>query len=577
MGTRAWKIYLALFVFALALRLGYLSQIRAIPFFDTPVGDAASYDAWAQRIANGDWLGSETFYQAPAYPYLLGVLYAMFGRDLLLVRIVQAVFGALACVFVAMAGRQFVDRKTGVIAGVILAMYAPAIYYDGLIQKASLGMLLLCALLWRLGAAHRNPRGWRWVVTGLVLGLLSLTRENALILAPVLALWILIAYRRSSSLKRRSIWTAAFVAGVGLTLVPVAIRNRTVGGEWAITTVQAGPNFYIGNHQGATGMYTPLVPGHESPPFERADAKRLAEQALDKPLTDGEVSDYWFGRSWEFIRDNPTAWLKLIWGKFLLTINAYEISDVEGYNVYRAFSPLLGALGFVFHFGLLLPAAVLGVWFTAPNIRRHAPLIVVGATLFLSIVAFYVLGRYRFPLAPIVCIFAAAGIGGVWSMLNAKKLSPLLAPVLFAAGVALLSNRVLAPEKQLNAMAYGNLATVLGERGDIAAAAGVFTIALNEYPESAELNYNMGLCHMVLADWPAAIKRFTKAKSLRPDLIEVDYQLGVAYEQLGRMDEAMRHYQAAIATNPDDQDARHAIVRLREIMKGASPAGSAGE
>lgn len=556
-----WKIYGAIFVFALVVRLVYLAQIRAIPFFETLVGDAASYDAWAQRIAGGDWLGSESFYQAPAYPYLLGVLYAIFGHSVLLVRIVQAVFGALACVLIAMAGRQFFDRKTGVIAGVIFSMYGPAIFFDGLIQKASLGLLLLCVLLWRLGSAHQDPRAWRWVTAGLVLGLLSLTRENALILAPVLVLWILIAYRQYP-MKLRSIWTAGFVAGLALTLIPVAIRNRTVGGDWAITTVQAGPNFYIGNHEGATGMYTPLVPGHESPPFERADAKRLAEQALGNSLTDGEVSNYWIGRSWEFIRENPGTWLKLTWFKFLLTINAYEISDVEGYNVYRAFSPLLGMLGFVFHFGMLLPAAVLGLWFTAPNFRRHAPLLVVGATLLVSIVAFYILGRYRFPLAPIVCIFAAAGIGHAWTMLKAKRLSPMLAPVLIAAGVALLCNRVVAPERQLNAMAYGNLATVLGQREDIAAAAGVFQIALDEYPESAELNYNMGLCQMMLADWPAAFERFSKAKSIRPDLVEVDYQLGVVCEQLGRIDEALRHYQAAIATDPNDRDAESAIIRL---------------
>ena len=58
---------------ALAVRSAYLWEIQTIPFFDHAVGDAASYTAWAERIAGGDWIGGEAFYQAPAYPYFLAV------------------------------------------------------------------------------------------------------------------------------------------------------------------------------------------------------------------------------------------------------------------------------------------------------------------------------------------------------------------------------------------------------------------------------------------------------------------------------------------------------------------------
>ena len=47
------------------------------------MGDSRGYDEWARRIAGGDWLGHEVFYQAPLYPYLLGVIYAIAGRHLL--------------------------------------------------------------------------------------------------------------------------------------------------------------------------------------------------------------------------------------------------------------------------------------------------------------------------------------------------------------------------------------------------------------------------------------------------------------------------------------------------------------
>ena len=89
-GLRPW-FALAIFGVALLVRLVHVWQLRASPFFSLLMGDSRGYDEWARRIAGGDWLGHEVFYQAPLYPYLLGLIYAVGGRHLLLVRLVQAV------------------------------------------------------------------------------------------------------------------------------------------------------------------------------------------------------------------------------------------------------------------------------------------------------------------------------------------------------------------------------------------------------------------------------------------------------------------------------------------------------
>ena len=77
---------LIIFAVALAVRLVHIWQIKPSPFFDILLGDANGYDQWAQRLAAGDWVGSEVFYQAPLYPYFLGLIYKIFGRDLLVAR-----------------------------------------------------------------------------------------------------------------------------------------------------------------------------------------------------------------------------------------------------------------------------------------------------------------------------------------------------------------------------------------------------------------------------------------------------------------------------------------------------------
>ncbi len=100
---RAW-FALAVFGVALLVRLVHVWQLRRSPFFSLLMGDSRGYDEWAQRIAGGEWLGHEVFYQAPLYPYLLGVIYAVAGRHLLLVRIVQAA-DRIGVVRAARAGR----------------------------------------------------------------------------------------------------------------------------------------------------------------------------------------------------------------------------------------------------------------------------------------------------------------------------------------------------------------------------------------------------------------------------------------------------------------------------------------
>src|SRR5438128_12098809 len=84
--------------------------MRASPFFPVLMGDSHGYDEWAQRIAGGDWIGHEVFYQAPLYPYLLGVIYAIGGRSLLLVRIIQVIIGAASCALLGVAASRLFSR-----------------------------------------------------------------------------------------------------------------------------------------------------------------------------------------------------------------------------------------------------------------------------------------------------------------------------------------------------------------------------------------------------------------------------------------------------------------------------------
>ena len=78
---RPW-ILPAILVVALALRLAHFFAVHDQPFFSQLAMDAQEYDRWAQEIASGHWLGSEVFFQAPLYPYLLATVYTIVGHRL---------------------------------------------------------------------------------------------------------------------------------------------------------------------------------------------------------------------------------------------------------------------------------------------------------------------------------------------------------------------------------------------------------------------------------------------------------------------------------------------------------------
>ena len=190
-----------IFTCAFLVRLFYLIEINSIPLFYHLAGDGRTYYEWGQKIAAGDWLGQGVFYQAPLYPYFLGFLQTIFGHNLWLIRLIQIALGAISCALIFAAGRNLFSRRAGIAAGLILACYGPGVFFDGLIEKSILDFFLLSILLWLLSQLAATAPWSRWLALGAVLGLLGLSRENALILAVVVPIWIGLYFSESRHLE----------------------------------------------------------------------------------------------------------------------------------------------------------------------------------------------------------------------------------------------------------------------------------------------------------------------------------------------------------------------------------------
>ena len=136
----------------------------------------------------------------------------------------------------------------------------------------------------------------------------------------------------------------------------------------------------------------------------------LAERATGRTLTPAEVSSYWTGRAWAFIRSEPGRWLMLLGRKTALLWNTTEMLDTESLESYAEWSTPVRALSWVGHFGILVPLALFGVIVTWPDRARLWPLLAMTVAYAASVVAFFVYARYRYPLVPFLVLFAAAGV-----------------------------------------------------------------------------------------------------------------------------------------------------------------------
>lgn len=565
-----WRDGAMVFAAALTVRLLYLACIRDIPFFDAPTVDGAYYDAWARRIVGGEWWGGEVFFLAPAYPYFLAGIYLLCGPNLTAAHVFQMIVGAGSCALLYGAGRRFFDRRAGLIAGSILALYTPAIFYDGLIHKAALLLFLMTLLLDLLGSAANSSSFRIWLACGIVGGFLALTQENTLVFLAVVPGWILVT-RRTSSITARTVTIGCFLAGMFAPLLLAAVRNFAVGSVFALTTSNMGQNFYIGNHSGATGLYEPLVRGRQNPAQEREDAIRLAEKERGRAMTPAEVSLHWLDRGFEFVRDDPAGWARLLGRKVLLVWNRFEAPDADDPTVYAEWTQVFAIPMRFLHFGLLAPLGLAG----GVLIRKRYPSVgllhglLIALTL--AIALFFVFGRYRLPLVPILALFAGAGAIEVFDRIRHRQFQTMLEAAATLIIAAVVTNLPLVDERASRSAGWLNLAAAFGDRGRFDDAARYLDRAIDAYPDNALAHYQLGLVKQKSGKVGEAEDHWIRSAAIEPDFVEPQLALARSFAAAGKNDDAIARYREVIRLRSDNESAREELTRLVGASEVAAP------
>ena len=597
--TRLASIWAAAF----AVRLLYVVQSQQSPFYDFPLVDAKTYVQAATAMALGHWSGDgQPFWQPPLYPHFLGVLFAFFEPDFTLPRLVQAALGATICLLIYWLGRQVFSAKVAWCSAGLAVFYGPFIFFEGELLPPVVAILLnlsaLLALLWAIEGQLR-----RLLLPGLLLGLSALCVANILLFVPVAAGWIFHTCR-DLPMRQRLLRPAVMLLGVVLTVAPVSLRNYIVGDDLVLISSNAGLNFYIGNNP----HYHETVAIQPGPAWLDLTSRPHVEAGAKKPSAQ---SHFFLAQSWDFIRNQPAAFLQLQLYKLYLFWNGDEIGRNQALYFARQYSSVLQILlwkyGLAFPFGLLAPLALTGIALGWRGRILHRPRILLlglfTATYILSVVAFFISARYRLPVIPPLLLFASYGGWELYELWRQRAYNGLIAgcSITVACLVAcnwgvgtmdmdgdaqthyrlgyvyekkgLPINAIIAYHKALELdpdikWARFNLASQYARRGEYGRAIAVYRDFIRRFPDVERAHLALGNVYLQTRRFPEAINQYRSLLAVPgTDTADIQGRLGYAYTQAGRVEEAVKAYGALIAIKPDSLQARFQWGQLHETLE----------
>lgn len=315
---RAWR-GLALscaiiFLLALGVRLLHWQDTGAA---SGPAGPGMSaitrrYESEAQRmLKEGGILFPRTpvdpgdarlILHPPGYSAFIAAIYTVFGESDTPVRAAQIILDALSAIIVFLIALEVFNKHIAIIAGILVAL-SPHFANSSLwFSPDTLPILPILVAVYLIIKASKRPRVMTIVGAGAMLGISCWLRANGLLLAPFLAVAILILFERG----KRAGYAMALLGATILVISPITIRNWILYHRFIPISVDSGLAVVEGiaeyDEEGRFGL----------PRFDGEALKKdvewhnRPEYAGNLWSPDGiERDGYRFSRGLDVIRSNP--------------------------------------------------------------------------------------------------------------------------------------------------------------------------------------------------------------------------------------------------------------------------------
>lgn len=408
----AW-IVLCVMILALLPRLYVALASREVI-----ASDAIYYNDRAVSILEGKGFsvqGKPTTFKEPFYSFFLAAIYYLFGQSYMVVRIVQAVLGALSCVIIFLIARRLFDNAAAVISALIASFYPVLIKSAELLFTENLYAFLLILTIFFLLKYIQDGGYQNLALSAFALGIASLTRSVA-ILMPFFIIAVISKIFVSQGRGTKKIVISAVVLMVFfiLPIIPWAVRNWKVNHRFIPVSTTLG-----------IGLYTSYVP---------KEGKLYGFTAADDVVAKSELlgseaaqSDFLTEEALKYIKNNPMRVLKL---EVLKTAYFWSVFDWEviGNGVYN------------FMYAFIAPFFVLGIFANSRRFDELMPLYLPIVYSFIISLVFYGSPRYRLPIEPYIIIIAAAGLVDFMRRFDKKFIPLMLTAGFFFLNLCLYAN-----------------------------------------------------------------------------------------------------------------------------------------
>jgi len=412
---------LGLGALAFAIRLWFVLSVGQTQF---SLNDAAVYNAMATSLAHGHgfrgYWGQSTAQWPPGYPFVLSLVYRVFGAHPTAGEVLNAVLGAATVSLLYFAARRMLGRVEAIFVAGFMALLLSQVFFADVLIAETQFTFLVAALLTVLSVVEPSrPRSA--LLVGLVLAAAMMTRgEGCLMIVVPVAMWWPDLPRRV--LRRQA---GIMLAVMLVFVVPWTVRNAIVMHSFIPLSTDFASTFWAGHNPDANGG--PVEPSPQllaqikTPPTNpkrelqiqsllRSKAvswmlshpldelRLIPEKLIALGASDGQAVALWLDAQASVQRPvlSPNAQARLI-----------ILANVGGYGLFAIF---------------VLSLIVYGraLWRRRPILR--GPLAYLCLALFLYGFVFFGSSRYHSTLEPLMLLVAAPLAARLWAM-RAQRLA----------------------------------------------------------------------------------------------------------------------------------------------------------
>jgi len=546
MNSKIIRLILIVFFLSLGARVLYVETVKDTLIFKNQIVDSETYNKAAIRLSQDKAGGSDTLsYRIPFYQNFLAGIYHFTWPDARIAALVQSVIGAISVCVAAYVACVVFGLTAAWISGIMGALYWPLIAFCAKTLPINLAIFFcMLVLLFLTRFFVRRNAVWP-LLSGAALAYGALCQANLLLIFPVVVLLFASdVFRRK--LTVRILYLVLFAAGFLSIIMPRVISDFEKRHEIMPIQDNLGVCLY-------TGSDLDLIAIQPGSAYSR-EMRVMLELEL---LSVNDRNRYWIKKTVDKAKADPVRFVKSFFTKVYLLVNAYEFSPRESLNHFRSLSWFLSLP--LFNAGLVSSLGILGMIlaFRLPRERTRALYILIF-TVFVSLLPFSPLSRFRVLLSLFMIIFAGFGLSSAWEYVRQKDAKALF--VWFPLAIPLLALTMTCPIKgYLDSFSrpfyYEGL--LMDKAGDHNGAINAFKTAIGHNRNDPDVYYALGNIYMRKQDYPRAGLSYQKAIRLEPRFPEAQEKLGIVYAQQGMLKKAEDMFKEVLSSYPTETASTH--------------------